>query len=193
MATCRDYWLPGCVPKQYAPKAASSVLGRFAVRVHAASWAWIYSIGGRVRTRLRNQMRRLFNCSVFSWSTRISTAKLNVRVSPLVADKRSEFWWNERKPDERVLWESKIELGEKFYNEIIQHPVPLDMNTLKALTRCALGPRSLPVAHLPHLRPPRSAAPHLATGVPPVRGAPRQRQAIRCTVLETSGARFCAS
>ena len=42
-------------------------------------------------------------------------------------------------PDERVLWESKIELGEKFYNEIIQHPVPLDMNTLKALTRCALG------------------------------------------------------
>ena len=52
---------------------------------------------------------------------------------------RSEFWWNERKPDERVLWESKIYLGEAFFNEIIQHPVPLDMNTLKALTRCALG------------------------------------------------------
>ena len=26
-----------------------------------------------------------------------------------------------------------------FFNEIISHPVPLDMNTLKALKRCALG------------------------------------------------------
>ena len=36
-------------------------------------------------------------------------------------------------------WESKIELGEKFFNEIINHPVPLDMNTLKALKRSSLG------------------------------------------------------
>ncbi len=36
-----------------------------------------------------------------------------------------------------MLWESKIELGEAFFNEIIRHPVPLDMNTLKALKRCA--------------------------------------------------------
>ena len=42
-------------------------------------------------------------------------------------------------PDERSLWESKIELGEKFYNEIIRHPVPLDMNILKALKRSSLG------------------------------------------------------
>ena len=38
-----------------------------------------------------------------------------------------------------MLWNSKIELGEDFFNEIIRHPVPLDMNTLKALKRCALG------------------------------------------------------
>ena len=49
------------------------------------------------------------------------------------------FWWNERKPDQSSLWESKIELGEKFFNEIIQHPVLLDMNTLTALKRCSLG------------------------------------------------------
>ena len=35
--------------------------------------------------------------------------------------------------------ESKIRLGEDFFNEIISHPVPLDMNTLTALKRCALG------------------------------------------------------
>ena len=39
----------------------------------------------------------------------------------------------------RRCGESKIELGEKFFQEIIQHPVPLDMNTLKALKRSSLG------------------------------------------------------
>ncbi len=93
--------------------------------------------GGRggVRTRLRNQMKRLFGCTV----TLIYEESAGfARVSSLVADKH-EFWWNERKPDEPSLWESKIELGEKFFNEIIQHPVPLDMNTLNALKRCSLG------------------------------------------------------
>ena len=98
----------------------------------------IYSTSGGSRgdrTRLRNQMRRLFNAHV---QLVYKDKHGEVNVSSSVAD-RSEFWWNERKPDERVLWESKIYLGEAFFNEIIQHPVPLDMNTLKALTRCALG------------------------------------------------------
>ena len=88
-----------------------------------------------VRTRLRNQMRRLFGCTV---SMIYEDAHGEARVSSLVAD-RAAFWWNERKPDEQTLWESKIYLGESFFNEIIQHPVPIDMNTLTALKRCALG------------------------------------------------------
>ena len=50
-----------------------------------------------------------------------------------------EFWWNPKRPDESTLWESKIYLGEAFFNEIIRHPVPLDMNTLTALKRSSLG------------------------------------------------------
>ena len=52
---------------------------------------------------------------------------------------RTGFWWNERKPGERLEWESKIELGEKFFHEIVRHPVPLDLNILKALKRSSLG------------------------------------------------------
>ena len=59
-------------------------------------------------------------------------------VSSSVAD-RTEFWWNPKRPNEPSLWESKIHLSEPFFNEIIRHPVPLDMNTLTALKRCALG------------------------------------------------------
>ena len=50
-----------------------------------------------------------------------------------------EFWWNERKPDQPSLWDSEIRLGEDFFNEIINHPVPIDMNTLTALKRSPLG------------------------------------------------------
>ena len=38
-----------------------------------------------------------------------------------------------------MLWESKIELSEKFFNEIVSHPVPLNLNTLNALKRSPLG------------------------------------------------------
>ena len=86
-------------------------------------------------TRLRNQMRRLFNAYV---QLVYEDEQGEASVSSLVAD-RTEFWWNERKPDQPVLWDSKIRLGEDFFNEIINHPVPIDMNTLKALKRCALG------------------------------------------------------
>ena len=59
-------------------------------------------------------------------------------VSSSVAD-RTAFWWNPKRSDERTLWESKIELGEKFFNEIIRRPVPLDLNILGALKRSSLG------------------------------------------------------
>ena len=52
---------------------------------------------------------------------------------------RGEFWWNECKPGQPVLWESKIYLGEALFNEIICNPVPLDTNILTALKRYALG------------------------------------------------------
>ena len=90
--------------------------------------------GGGARTRLRQQMERLFRCQI---SLIYRDAKGSSSVSSLIADV-TEFWWNDTKP-ERVLWQSNIELGEKFFNEIIHHPVPLDINILKALTRSSLG------------------------------------------------------
>ena len=95
----------------------------------------IYSSSGGKYTRLRNQMNRLFNAHV---RLIYKDEQGEASVSSSVAD-RTEFWWNERKPDEPSLWESKIELGEKFFNEIINHPVPLDMNTLRSLKRSSLG------------------------------------------------------
>ena len=95
----------------------------------------VYSSSGGKYTRLRNQMKRLFGCSV---SMTYKDEHGEVAVNSLIAD-RTAFWWNERKPDEPMLWDSKIYLGEAFFNEIIRHPVPLDLNTLTALKRSPLG------------------------------------------------------
>ena len=95
----------------------------------------VYSSSGGKHTRLRNQMKRLFGCTI---SMTYEDKHSDQFVSSLIAE-RGEFWWNERKPGEPVLWDSKIYLGEAFFNEIIRHPVPLDMNTLTALKRSSLG------------------------------------------------------
>ena len=96
-----------------------------------------HNSGGRggVQTRLRNQMDRLFNAHV---SLIYKDERGKATVNTVIA-RRSEFWWNPKRPDESTLWESKIELSEDFFNEIIRHPVPLDMNTLTALKRSSLG------------------------------------------------------
>ena len=85
----------------------------------------IYSTSGRGHIRLRNQMRRLFQCHV-QLVYEHEHEHGERFVSSAIAD-QGEFWWNERKPDERSLRQSKIELGEKFFQEIIRHPVPLDI------------------------------------------------------------------
>ena len=87
------------------------------------------------RTRLRNQANRLFGCTV---SLIYEDENRRTAVNSLIAD-RTELWWTPARPDQVGLWESKILLSEPFFNEIIRRPVPLDMNTIKALKRCALG------------------------------------------------------
>ena len=95
----------------------------------------VYSSDGKAYTRLRNQMDRLFNAHV---SLIYEDKRGKATVNSLIG-RRTEFCWNPKRPDESTLWESKIELSEDFFNEIIQHPVPLDMNTLTALKRSSLG------------------------------------------------------
>ena len=85
------------------------------------------------RTRLRNQMDRLFSATLqFIYEERGPGDSPQVKdtfTSPVA--RKTHLVWNPRRPDEPVLWESTIELGQDFFQEIIRHPVPIDMNTLK--------------------------------------------------------------
>ena len=95
----------------------------------------ISSTDGRGQARLRNQMERLFSCSV---SIIYKDDNRQTSAFAVLAD-LTEFWWNPKHPDQTGRWESKVRLSESFFNEIVSHPVPLDLTTLKALKRSPLG------------------------------------------------------
>ncbi len=87
------------------------------------------------RTRLRNQIDRLFNASV---QLIYETPGRKRTISSTVADE-TDLWWDYKSPTQDTLWQSRISLGERLFQEIIAHPVPLDMRILKAMRRSSLG------------------------------------------------------
>jgi hypothetical protein len=93
--------------------------------------------GGRWsdRTRLHDQTERLFNASIsFEYTGQDRRQWVNMEVTS-----QGEMWWDFRQPNQGDLFASWIELGEKFYEAIIAHPVPLDMRTLQALKSSSLA------------------------------------------------------
>jgi hypothetical protein len=87
------------------------------------------------RTRLRNQMDRLFHCQV-ELIYELPGGKRT--AASRVADS-TELWWDYHQPDQDSLWESHIRLGEALFHEILNNPIPLDMQILKAMRRSSLG------------------------------------------------------
>ena len=93
--------------------------------------------GGRRgdRTRLKNQIDRLFHCRV----DLIYEDQHKKRTTQSNFTKETMLWWDYHDPEQNTLWKSWILLGEELFNEIIAHPVPLDMRILKAMRRSPLG------------------------------------------------------
>lgn len=88
--------------------------------------------------RLKDQMRRLFKSHIsFNASMDLPNAHgerwQNMEVAP-----DGELWWHPH-PDQTALWESWVELGEKFYQAVLASPVPIDMRALRALKRSPLA------------------------------------------------------
>jgi hypothetical protein len=87
------------------------------------------------RTRLRNQIDRLFNAHV---QLIYETPGRKRTISSTVADE-TDLWWDYKSPTQDTLWQSRISIGERLFEEIIAHPVPIDMRILKAMRRSSLG------------------------------------------------------
>ncbi len=86
-------------------------------------------------TRFKEQLRRLFSCSI---TCNYHTKDRDTAMGFTIADDYN-LWWHPQDPNQAGLWESTLTLSEKFFNEITQSPVPIDMRALKALKRSPLA------------------------------------------------------
>lgn len=82
-------------------------------------------------TTMRRQMRRLFSSTV-SWSYE---AGKNISLGGINPVEAADLWWDVKNPDQVAMWTSTISLNERFYREVVERPVPVNMTALKMLAR----------------------------------------------------------
>lgn len=86
-------------------------------------------------TRLKNQTRRLFASTVSaSYHDTSKVADIGYRLAD-----ESVLWWDTKSPEQAGLWRSSVTLSEKFFNEVLDRPVPIDMRAMKALKRSPMA------------------------------------------------------
>ena len=93
--------------------------------------------GGRwgTITRLREQTRRLFTCSV---SCLYEDQQRQAGIGFTVTDSHI-LWWDPKSPEQADLFDSMVRLSERFYEEIIRRPVPIDLRALRSLSKSPLS------------------------------------------------------
>ena len=123
--------------------------------------------GGRsgVRTRLREQMNRLF-CSAILLTYQEAGAEW--RKGQLIADE-SHLWWDPHKPDALTLWESTVEINSKLFLEILAHPVPVDPPRAESDETLSTWSGPLPVAGVQDIPDEKTDPTGVAAVVQPVR------------------------
>lgn len=86
-------------------------------------------------TRLKSQVTRLFSSTVScTFQDEQQTAVLGYRIAD-----RAALWWDTKAPQQAALWRSTVMLTQSFYDEIISHPVPIDLRALRALKRSPMA------------------------------------------------------
>lgn len=90
-------------------------------------------------TRFVKQTERLFSSAI---SYRIEHDQNNVTEieggTIGIADKYN-LWWSPKSPNQIPIWKSSVTLSPQFFKEIIERPVPIDMDALMALKRSPLA------------------------------------------------------
>jgi len=86
-------------------------------------------------TSFKNQAEKLFRAEITITCTGEDVvAERDMKI----ADSRV-FFWSHSEPGQTTLWESSIELSERFYNLLIRNPVPLDWDVLRTIKQSPMA------------------------------------------------------
>jgi hypothetical protein len=95
----------------------------------------IENVSGGVRgsiTQTREQMRRLFSSRI-ALVEDVSPNQLNWTTESMQIADRQNLWWDPSRPEQSDLFESTVSLSERFYNELSNFAVPVDLRALRVL------------------------------------------------------------
>lgn len=93
--------------------------------------------GGRWGTinRFKDQFRRLFTANIDFTG---SFGDVTVDKKATIASKL-QLWWDVQEPNQGSLSESYVVLTEEFYDEIMNHPIPVDMGIVSAIKQSPIA------------------------------------------------------
>ena len=87
-------------------------------------------------TSLKEQMKRLFTCSIACVKEDSDNHFESQTFSPI---HKANLWWDTKDPNQTSLFMSSITLGSEFYNEVLSRPVVFRLATLKLLKKSPLA------------------------------------------------------
>lgn len=86
-------------------------------------------------TRLKQQMKALLASSITAtWEGAGAWAMKRVSVAD-----DAILWWDPKNPDQTTLWESKLVVSDRLFQELLNNSVPFDKRILKHLKRSPLA------------------------------------------------------
>jgi Plasmid encoded RepA protein len=112
-------------------RSLSSFMGQLGLQCTGGHWGTI--------PRFRGQMERLFGAAI---STRWRTdqeGQSHALGSNLLLAEEFDLWWTPQRLPREPLGRSSVTLSQKFFNQLIEAPVPLDLRAIKALKRSPLS------------------------------------------------------
>ncbi len=91
--------------------------------------------GGKEYRRLVGAFERIFGATIFFGTDQTRGAAKLVQRSRFNFLREAQLWYNKR-PDQPVLsdqFENVITLSDEFYQEIVAHPIPTDLEAVRVL------------------------------------------------------------
>jgi hypothetical protein len=112
-------------------RSLSSFMGQLGLQCTGGHWGTI--------PRFRNQMERLFGAAISTrWKQDFGT-QCNVEGSNLLLAEEFDLWWAPQNLPPTPTVKSTVTLSQKFFEQLVQAPIPLDLRAIRALKQSPLS------------------------------------------------------
>jgi Plasmid encoded RepA protein len=112
-------------------RSLSSFMGQLGLQCTGGHWGTI--------PRFRDQMERLFGSAISTRWKRDQASQTPVVGSNLVLAEEFDLWWAPQKLRHTPPTQSSVTLSQKFFEQLVESPVPLDLRAVIALKRSPLS------------------------------------------------------